>query len=243
MMTDKQNIIANEIQLHGNTNFITDSGLPDNRQIHVFGDSHAIFYYNSLLILEHWSYGGKLPLTMYSLIHSDINIYDIGAILGNGHEKYPIKPNDFVLFTFGYNDFQRRILEHSTTQLEQNLYTILDKYLDKIKYFEKTYNIIPLIYCIFPNPRAYAQGVNTVNTPEMRQYITKLGNQYLANQCHTRNIMFFDIYEFITDNEGFIKNEYTKDGIHLDYDNQTLHETIDNLLLSECTLYLQTHIC
>jgi len=43
-------LIQNEIKKNGNTNFITDSGLSSGQEIFAIGDSHTIFFYNSLKI-------------------------------------------------------------------------------------------------------------------------------------------------------------------------------------------------
>jgi hypothetical protein len=241
--------INKEIQLHGNTNLITTSGLPDNRQIHAIGDSHAIFFYNSLTILEHWGFEHRIPITMYKLINTPLNLYDVGALLGNGHEKYPIRRGDFVLFSYGYNDFQRRVIEHNKNEITteiisetayNNISTMLDSYIEKIKNFRTQYGIIPVVNCIYPNPREYAQGVNTVNTPVIRSIITRYANLYIADKCYQNDIMFFDIFNMISDDGGYIKSEYTIDGIHLNYNDFELRVMIDDLLVEKCKKYLES---
>ena len=233
------NGIKEEIQKYGNTNLITNSNLPDNRQIHAMGDSHCIFFYNSLFILEHWGFENRIPITMYSFIKSNLNLYDVGKLLGNGHEQYPIKENDFVLFSYGYNDFQRRIIENSTTDtIYKNIDQLLNQYLETIINSKEQYKIIPIINCIYPNPHHFAENVNTVNSDEFRYEITKYVNMYLKQKCDENNVLFFDIYDLIKDEKGFIKLEYTKDGIHLNYDNNELRIMIDNILINLCKNYL-----
>lgn len=229
--------IIDEIKKNGNTNFITDSGFKNNIQIHAIGDSHAIFWHNSLKIYEHWGYD-KIPITMFKFIESDLNLYDIGKLLGNGHEKYPIKQNDIVLFCYGYNDFQRRIIEKSSTEnINNDIKIILQKYIETINKMKNKYNIIPIINCIYPNHLSYAKNINSINTPEFRKNINEYGNNYLRKLCIQNNIEFFDIYDFISDENGFIKNEYTFDGIHLDYNNEYLRNVIDNMLIDKCIKY------
>jgi lysophospholipase L1-like esterase len=175
-----------------------------------------------------------------------LNLYDVGAMLGNGHEKYPIQKGDFVMFSYGYNDFQRRILEHNeisddiiTDAAYTNISNLLDAYIDKIKCYKKDYGIFPVINCIYPNPRDYARGVNTVNIPVVRSILIQFANEYLANKCHQNSIIFFDIYDLIVDGEGFIKAEYTSDGIHLNYNDFNLRDMIDNLLVEKCQKHLE----
>lgn len=239
MNLDTKKIIDAEIKKNGNTNLITNSNLINNQQIHAIGDSHSIFFYNSLYIYEHWGFENRIPITMYSFINNNLNLYDVGKLLGNGHELYPIKANDFVLYCYGYNDFQRRVLQHSTENtLYNNIDYLLQKYINTILDHKDKFKIIPIINCIYPNPQHYAQNVNTLNSDEIRYQITTYVNKYLQEKCNENNILYFDIYNFIKDDKGFIKNEYTKDGIHLDYDNEYLRNIIDNLLLNLCKNYL-----
>jgi hypothetical protein len=114
-----------EIKKNGNTNFISDSGFESNQQIFSIGDSHSIFFYNSMKIKEHWFFGCNLPLTMYSLSQKGLDIYNVGTAIGNGHELYNIKANDFVLMSFGYNDMQRNIFLHAADRYEEEIFIVL----------------------------------------------------------------------------------------------------------------------
>jgi hypothetical protein len=58
-------LIEAEINKNGNTNLITNSGLESGSQIFAIGDSHTIFFYNSMKIKEHW-----LGCTIYNLIEN-----------------------------------------------------------------------------------------------------------------------------------------------------------------------------
>ena len=55
-------------------------------------------------------------------------------------------------------------------------------------------------------------------------------NDTLKNICRDSGIFYFDIYDYIRDENHYIKKEYTKDGIHLDYDNNEIREYIENYL-------------
>ena len=56
--------------------------------IFAIGDSHSIFFHNSPKIKEHWVAFANLPVTWHRLISEGLDIYNIGNLLGNGHEKY-----------------------------------------------------------------------------------------------------------------------------------------------------------
>ena len=200
-------IIENEIKINGNTNYITDSGLAKGSQIFAIGDSHTIFFYNSMKIKEHWGYGGKIPLTIFTLLRDNLNIYNIGTILGNGHEKYNIKENDFVIFYYGFNDIQKNIYLYSNNKWENEINILFKKYIQKIIEFKEIYKINIIVTCIYPNPRPEAIGLNAYGTLEERQTYCLLANKILKEECIKNNLLFLDIYDLITDNDGLIKKK------------------------------------
>ena len=150
-------IIQDEIKKHGNTNLITKSGL--NNQIYAIGDSHTIFFHNSLKIIEHWFYH-TLPLTIFRLLKEDLDIYNIGNVLKNMHELYNIKENDYVIFYFGFNDIQKNIHMHSSHRWESEIDTLITNYMNKVEELKNRYKIKPIISCIYPNPLPWAKGQN-----------------------------------------------------------------------------------
>lgn len=229
MFTKEQ--ITEEIQKNGNTNFITNSMLPFD--IFAIGDSHTIFYYNSLKIKEHWFFTGKLPLTIYRLLNEDLDIYNIGNSLGNGHEKYNIKENDCVIFYFGFNDVQKNIDLHAKDRWLDELTILFTRYVEKVVFLKNKYNIKPIVSCIYPNPRPDAEGQNSYGSYEDRRHYTLYANKFLQQLCSINNVCFLDIYDMITDEYGFIKNELSQDKIHLDYNNAQLREMVENKIY-EC---------
>ena len=239
MNTISDEIISAEIKKNGNTNFITDSGFESGQQIFAIGDSHTIFFYNSMKIKEHWFYDNgyskiKLPLTIYTLLDSELDILNIGNNLGNGHELYNIKEQDFVIMFFGFNDIQRNIHLHAANRYQDEINSILTKYISEVINYKNKYNIIPIIPCIYPNPRPTAVGQNSLGSYEERRIYTIYANNLLKQLCITNNLLYFDIYDFITDENGFIKSDFTNDDIHLDYNNKSLREIIDNKIIELC---------
>jgi hypothetical protein len=225
-------IIEEEIKKNGNTNLITNSGL--NQQIFAIGDSHTIFFYNSIKIKEHWFFSCNLPLTIFTLLNNNLNIYNIGNIIGNGHELYNIKENDFVLMYFGFNDMQRNIKLHYDNNWQEGISFLINKYIEFMLTIKIKYNIIPIIPSIYPNPRPDAKGQNPLGTYVERQMYTIYANNILKELCNNNNIIYFDIYDIITDENGFIKENITEDKIHLDYNNKELREFIDNKIIELC---------
>ena len=74
----------------------------------------------------------------------------VGNLLGNEHEKYNIKSNDYVIFFYGYNDVQNRFYVNFSNDTENNIDKLVDKYINKILYLKDTYKIVPIIPCIYP---------------------------------------------------------------------------------------------
>lgn len=220
------NEINEEIKKNGNTNLITDSMLES--QIFAVGDSHTIFFYNSLKIKEHYSFISTLPLTMYKFINMDIDIYNIGTILGNKHEKYNIKENDYVIFYFGYNDVQRNIDIHAKNKWKEEINELCRKYLNKIIDIKNIYKINPIIPCIYPNPLPNAKGQNPSGSYCERRQYTIYMNEVLSTLCSIYYIPFLDIYDLITDEDGYIKSKLTKDSIHLNHHDYELKKLIED---------------
>ena len=59
------------------------------------------------------------------------------------------------------------------------------------------------------------------------QYIL-YANKILKNICENFKLNFLDIFQMISDENGFIKSNYTVDNIHLDYNNEELRKNIEN---------------
>jgi lysophospholipase L1-like esterase len=223
-----------EIEKNGNTNFITDSGLKSGKQIFAVGDSHTIFFHNSLLVKEHWGFQGKIPLTMYTLLQEGLDVYNVGNLLGNGHEKYNIVEGDHVLFFYGYNDMLRNIHMHARDRWGSEIERLCTAYVNLLNSYKSTYKVNTIIVAIYPNPRPEAVGVNCQGSLSERVKYTEKANEILHRECNKYNLPILDIYELICDPEGMIKQEYTADGIHLDYNNLELRMLVEGQILSAC---------
>ena len=226
--------IQEEIAKNGNTNYITDANLPSGHQIFAVGDSHTIFFYNSMKIKEHWGHEGKIPLTIYRLLSNNLNIYEVGSLLGNGHELYNIKEGDNVLFYYGYNDIQKNIYSHAKDRWEDEIKRIITLYIEKLISFREIYKINVIVPCIYPNPRAGAEGMNCMGSNQERQLYTTTANILLKTYCQQYGLPFLDIYDIITDAEGLLRADMTADKIHLDYNNDTIHQIIETEILRLC---------
>jgi hypothetical protein len=221
-------LISKEILKNGNTNLIANSELASGSQVFAIGDSHSIFFHNSMKIKEHWFGVNGLPVTIYKLLSSNLDLHNIGNVIGNKHEHYNIRKNDYVIFFYGFNDIQKNIKKYSDANWKNEIQLLFSKYVYHVKLLSKKYEIIPIISCVYPNPRIGAVGQNSYGTEGERIQYTIFANEILKHNCEQNNIIFFNIYDYIKDNFGFIKNEFTKDKIHLDYNNDELRNYIEN---------------
>lgn len=205
---------------YGNTNLITNSGLKD-KQIHAIGDSHTIFFHNSMKIYEHWGY----KVSMYDFTNSNVDLYKLGNILGNGHEKYNIKMNDYVLLYHGYNDVQKHFFIHYRYDIEKQAKKLIDQYIEKVLYCQIKYSITPIISCIYP-VSINKKSLDVRGSDVERIKYTLIMNQLLEARCKENSILFLNIYYDISKNNR-LDAKYTVDGTHLDYNNEELRQYIE----------------
>lgn len=196
--------------------------------IYAIGDSHSIFFHNSIIIKEHWLGMSNLPVTMFQLIKKGLDIYNIGNLLGNGHENYNIEKNDHVIFYYGWNDIQKNINKYSNGNYYNEINSLLSLYIHVIKAYRIDYQIIPIISCIYPNARISVDKCSGSN--ELRANQTEYMNATLKKMCMNENLLYLDIYDIIVDEYKLLNNKYTKDNIHLDYDNLLLIKIIEDIV-------------
>jgi len=198
--------------------------------IFAIGDGHSIFYHNSNKIKEHWVCYRGMPETWKELIYKGLDIYNIGTLLGNGHEKYNIKSGDFVLFCYGWCDIQKKIYKYAKDNYKSEIERLINAYGELLKNYKNKYNITPIIQNILPNPLVESKAI--CGPANLRNDYTKYANQYLFNYCKDNNMLLFNVYDLVTDENGYFKKEYTKDKFHLDSDNLFLRKTIDTKLIN-----------
>lgn len=197
--------------------------------IFAIGDSHSIFFHNSNIIKEHWlGFDKSFPVTWFRLIKEGLDLYSIGSKLGNGHGKYNIKSGDYVMFCYGWNDIQKNIYKYAKDNYKEELEKLINNYITLLIKYKEKYKIIPIVQNIYPNP-IKTEAVE--GPPEIRTEYIKYANKILKEKCFDNSLYFFDNYNLITDENGYIKKEYTKDLIHLDYDNKFLSKELDNILI------------
>lgn len=215
-----------------NLNLISDSGLKTGQQIFAVGDSHAIFFYKSKKIIAMW--GGltsNYPLTIHRLIRTNLNALDIPSVIGRGHERYKIKENDCVIFYYGYNDIQKHIAKYENWKEE--IVGLCENYMTLMCLYRDVCNINPIVSCVYPIAKPNSNAITNGSDSERIEY-TKYMNAVLNALCSVNGIRFFDIYDYIVNDSGYIKDELCNDGMHLDLQSYSLRTYVEDKILELC---------
>jgi lysophospholipase L1-like esterase len=225
------------------------------------GDSHSSFFEHAGLMKSHWM-GPTHTATIYQLLKRDLDIYNLQEALAKSDHyvnigvplwkcpsgKYDtpnIKENDTVIFCYGFNDMQKNIHKYAEATYETEISQLLNDYILRLKDYEIKYKIQCIPCSIPPNPSPkifdapgeHEFGISgdfqTSGTSEQRLSYNLFANRVLAGLCNTHNLKFLNLYNEITDSEGFLKKEYTADYIHLDPVNTVLIEKISKIISAE----------
>jgi|APGre2960657423_1045063.scaffolds.fasta_scaffold00602_11 hypothetical protein len=233
--TDVVNIdkkINDELSKNGNTNLISNSGFSE--QIFAIGDSHSIFFHKSMKIKQFWFGMSGLPVTIYTLNQS-LNLYNVGNIVSTNKVKINIKPNDYVMFFYGWNDIQKNIFLYAERDWQNEINRLVTKYISLLIHFKNAYKINPIACCVYPalkvEPNENTDNIHGSNIERINYTIEY--NKLLRIACQNNNIKLYDIYHLIVDKEGHIQKGYMteNDKTHLDHTNKFLRNCIDDYIV------------
>jgi hypothetical protein len=203
--------------------------------VHVFGDSHSIITHKVTICRENWlGFNTNYPITMNRFAKEGLDLHECIRVMGNGHEKYPIRENDIAMYSYGEVDVRYLILKHSNmetvrnswqidntttcTELKEMVHSLITNYVQKIKENEMRFKCKSFVYFLIPpfdNPSDVTTG--TLNDrKKLYDYVTK----NLYKLCEENNIGIISLYNHIADSNGFCKTEYLRDprDIHIHND-------------------------
>ena len=220
------------------------------------GDSHVAFFAQSNLTKSYWM-GCTYTATIYQLLEKGLNIFNLKEeVLNSAHyidigipdwqctngifNTPNIDINDEIIFCYGFNDIQKNIYKYSKENPEGTLNFLLEGYIRTISRYIHFYKIkcsvlsIPPVPLPSPIEGKYNNGIfgdfEALGSDEERIEYTKYANKILENLCIKNDIKFINIYNIISDDNGFIKKEYTTDYVHLDSSNIELKNKISERL-------------
>ena len=151
----------------------------------------------------------------YPTVKSGVNGYKTQDILNNMNKMVYIYNPSKVFLLIGINDI------HSGKSKEYIINNI-EKIIDNIKENRKNAKIyVESIYPVNSNMRSNSKNDFTI---EVNKAIKKL--------CKEKNIVYINIHDLLTDNNGDLKKKYTTDGLHLSEDGY-------KVVTKEITKYLQ----
>ena len=188
--------------------------------IFTYGDSHArlfVFDYlshkNPELYKIHMR-GGALAFNSLKYIEETINNLKTAA------------ENDWIILSYGEVDMRaqvhKQVIANNMTY-EQVIDGILQNYMAAVKIISDTYSKTKIsLLNAFPakkdpfvaNP--YVKGAwEFQGTDQERKTYTEYFNLHLKQLCSINNYLFFDIYDKIKNNEGYLIDAYTDGTSHL----------------------------
>ena len=206
--------------------------------VHVFGDSHSILSYKIKICRENWlGFNTNYPLTMFRFGKEGLDLHECIKVMGNGHEHYPIRRGDIVMYSYGEIDVRYLILKHCKQDDTANISwtgdhlheyrdvniivdRLISNYIANIRQNEKTFGCTSFIYFIIP-PALRTEGVNMyTGTLEERKELYNLFTKKLYVACKENNIPVISIYDTIIGEDGLTKEEFliAPGDIHINHD-------------------------
>jgi hypothetical protein len=200
-------------------------------KIHTFGDSHASNTHSGWKDCNNIQAHHIGPILCHSFGKEKLNRCDIN--------KFGLNNDDSVIFCFGEIDCRCHIYKHITDvkSYEMIIDDLIYNYIDAIK--KNLYNCkIKLkhicIYNVVPPVNKYNTQENKdypyLGSDEERKQYVLYFNKCLKKKCQENNWIFFDVYDYYIDNNGFLNKEFSDGHVHIK-NGRFLKKFIDNYLL------------
>ena len=193
-----------------------------NMKIHCIGDSHVSVFTGLEEIKTHPEYPNRYddqyelfssyrlgPLTAYNSFKIKSDIIKIINLF--------IKPEDYILLSFGEIDCRLHILkqvEKQNISIEQAVDICTNRYLDLIKDLRKEHDKI----IIYLPPASTADFIEndeygTLGDTNTRNRVTKYFEDNIKTKC--KDVSFLSIYKYLIDEVNNTNMVYYEDQIHL----------------------------
>jgi len=178
--------------------------------IHTTGDSHSFTGWSGI-INHHLG-----SLLCFSFGRDKLKRCDI--------RNFNIKDGDSIVFCLGEIDCRCHIHKYITNTISYQdiIDNIVDNYFDAINLNVTLSQINFKHICVF-NVVPPIQKYNTfehkeypyLGSDEERKSYVLYFNQKLKEKCIQKNYVFFDVYDKYTDENGFLKKEYSDNWVHI----------------------------
>ena len=181
--------------------------------IHTIGDSHSLFGWRDMknVVTHHLG-----PILCYSFGRDNLKRLDI--------RNFELNDGDCIVFCMGEIDCRCHVHKHVNPQRPYTIIIdeIVDKYMNAINMNVQSCIVKLKAVCVFN----VVPPVQRKNTPENREY-PYLGsdeerkkyvlyfNTCLQEKCKENNFTYIDVYDFYTDNNGFMNKKYSDGKVHI----------------------------
>ena len=197
---------------------------------HIFGDSHAAREHSGWrhcpnVITHHipgtlcFSFGRdrlkRCNISNYNINDGDSVIFCFGEIDCRNHVHKHITP------TNTYKHIIDKIIENYIIAIKENL----ENCNKKLKHV-CIYNVVPPCHYIREAP---THPFPYLGTDEERRTYALYFNKVVKEKCKENNYIFFDIYDKVKDEHGFLNRELSDNNCHL-IDGKAMNEFLDKLV-------------
>ena len=181
--------------------------------IYVIGDSHVGLFLRQRPFIVHW----LGPATAHNLKQKQSTLKANARLLRIIDRV--LRKGDTVIMVFGEIDCRIHIynqyMEHGKeVPMHEFIVATVSNYgvvLDQLA----ARGVDFYVYSVMPAAReGNIFGVPNYPPPEARCIINRDFNASLRSLCEERGYRFMDVYSCIVDQQGFICDEFTKDGVH-----------------------------
>lgn len=221
---DKIHVIKPQTSINNYADLICQI-IRDYVSVHVFGDSHSIITHKVTICRENWlGFNTNYPITMYRFGQEGLDLNCAIQVLGNGHELYPVRENDWVMYSYGEIDARFSLFnflnkeQFSNINLDSELVKLVQNYINQVKINESNFLCKSIIYFILPPVEITRSDIPFHGSINERLKLYNLLTKKLYNLCEIEGIPIVNLYNNLTNPDGTLKLNFTSNGndIHLD---------------------------
>lgn len=178
--------------------------------LHIIGDSHALNGWEGT-IQHHLG-----PLLCFSFGKEKLHRCDI--------RNFDIKDGDSIVFCLGEIDCRCHIHKHITnsTTYKHIISNIVDNYFKAIEIIVTVSQIKLRNVCVFnvvppvkKNDVWECPEYPYLGTDEERKKYVLFFNEKLKEKCVEKNIVYFDVYNNYSDENGFLRTDLSDSNVHI----------------------------
>ena len=222
--------------------------------IHIIGDSHGNSFSSigakhtySCVSGSYWDLNDEVnsngvylswigPVTAFRIARDGLDI-----------RPYHVKDNDIVIYNFGEIDCRTNIHKYvqGNNDYQENIKNIVDGYIKTVQLNHKNLNLhTSVIYNVIPPCKMTTDNkihgqIPFLGTNEDRKKYTLYFNKLLKQECLKYDILFFDIYDMLVSEDGFLDSSISNnDGIHVDSSLQNTKDIISDFIVKNLPITL-----